>query len=282
MNRFSSRFATLAFALLLVGAPAHAQETLRLNAQFRALFEPAIAPSIASTVVVRSAGKDLCLGTIVGPDGWILTKYSELVEPITCRLPDGTESEARVVGVQTTNDLAVLKVEAKDLKPIVWQDSSKVAVGDWLATVGIAKSPVSVGVVSVNTRKMPTPYGPARVQPGTSSGYLGIRFENITGGIVVRGVEENTPAFKAGLRQEDTILSVNLKSVADRESFQELLAGTIIIRQRGTRVHPGRNVGCGVDHTLYATSDGVVVFHEGKLGRKYVSVDPAPLAIAAE
>ena len=65
---------------------------------------------------------------------------------------------------------------------------------------------------------------------------------------------------------------------------QELLAGTIIIRQRGTKVHPGRNVGLGVDHTIFATSDGIVVFHEGKLGRKYVSVDPKPaaLAIAAE
>jgi large subunit ribosomal protein L27 len=67
---------------------------------------------------------------------------------------------------------------------------------------------------------------------------------------------------------------------------QELLAGTIIIRQRGTRVHPGRNVGLGKDHTIFATSDGVVVFHEGKLGRKYVSVDPRadtmPEAIAAE
>ena len=64
---------------------------------------------------------------------------------------------------------------------------------------------------------------------------------------------------------------------------QELLAGTIIIRQRGTKVHPGRNVGCGVDHTLFATAPGVVVFHSGKLGRKYVSVDPVqPVAIAAE
>ena len=64
---------------------------------------------------------------------------------------------------------------------------------------------------------------------------------------------------------------------------QELLAGTIIIRQRGTKVHPGRNVGCGVDHTLFATAHGVVVFHSGKLGRKYVSVDPVqPVAIAAE
>lgn len=69
---------------------------------------------------------------------------------------------------------------------------------------------------------------------------------------------------------------------------QTLNAGTIIIRQRGTRVHPGRNVGLGKDHTLYALSDGIVVFHTGKLGRKYVSVDPtpandvAPVAIAAE
>ncbi len=64
---------------------------------------------------------------------------------------------------------------------------------------------------------------------------------------------------------------------------EQVLAGTIIIRQRGTRVHPGRNVGLGVDHTLYATAHGAVTFHEGKLGRKYVSIDPVqPEAIAAE
>jgi large subunit ribosomal protein L27 len=45
-------------------------------------------------------------------------------------------------------------------------------------------------------------------------------------------------------------------------------------------VHPGVNVGLGKDHTLYATADGVVSFHEGKLGRKYVSV--VPVAVAAE
>ena len=56
--------------------------------------------------------------------------------------------------------------------------------------------------------------------------------------------------------------------------------GNIIIRQRGTRVYPGVNVGLGKDHTLFATSGGRVRFHEGRLGRKYVSVDM--LAIAAE
>ena len=61
---------------------------------------------------------------------------------------------------------------------------------------------------------------------------------------------------------------------------QDVLAGTIIIRQRGTKVHPGTNVGLGKDHTIYATADGVVNFHAGRLGRKYVSI--VPLAIAAE
>ncbi|CAM3174808.1 hypothetical protein SPAN111604_08290 [Sphingomonas antarctica] len=51
------------------------------------------------------------------------------------------------------------------------------------------------------------------------------------------------------------------------------LSGNIIVRQRGTRVWPGVNVGCGRDHTLFATAEGRVRFHLGKLGRKYVSVD---------
>jgi len=54
---------------------------------------------------------------------------------------------------------------------------------------------------------------------------------------------------------------------------QQILAGGIIIRQRGTKFHPGRNVGCGRDHTLFATADGVVEFQvKGPKNRKYVTV----------
>ena len=54
---------------------------------------------------------------------------------------------------------------------------------------------------------------------------------------------------------------------------QEVLAGNIIVRQRGTRFHPGANVGCGKDHTLFAKSDGVVEFSvKGPKQRKYVNV----------
>lgn len=57
---------------------------------------------------------------------------------------------------------------------------------------------------------------------------------------------------------------------------QSINAGGIIVRQRGTRLHAGVNVGCGKDHTLFAKADGVVRFEtKGPNNRKFVSVDPA-------
>ncbi len=54
---------------------------------------------------------------------------------------------------------------------------------------------------------------------------------------------------------------------------QAVSAGNIIVRQRGTRFHPGTNVGCGKDHTLFAKADGVVEFKvKGPNKRKYVNV----------
>jgi len=51
-------------------------------------------------------------------------------------------------------------------------------------------------------------------------------------------------------------------------------SGNIIIRQRGTVHHPGLNVGMGVDHTIFATTDGIVEFKKKKNDRSYVSVIP--------
>lgn len=56
---------------------------------------------------------------------------------------------------------------------------------------------------------------------------------------------------------------------------EEVIAGNIIIRQRGTKVHPGNNVGIGKDHTIYSRIDGVVSFENLDSKRKKVSVYPA-------
>ncbi|MCH2215209.1 MAG: 50S ribosomal protein L27 [Flavobacteriales bacterium] len=56
---------------------------------------------------------------------------------------------------------------------------------------------------------------------------------------------------------------------------QQAIAGNIIVRQRGTKHHPGVNVGMGKDHTLFALTDGTVEFRKRKGDKSYVSVVPA-------
>ena len=56
---------------------------------------------------------------------------------------------------------------------------------------------------------------------------------------------------------------------------ESVVPGNIIIRQRGTKVHPGDNVGMGKDHTIFAKAEGRVKFHKTR-ARTTVSVDPTP------
>ncbi|GCC52513.1 50S ribosomal protein L27 [Chryseotalea sanaruensis] len=59
---------------------------------------------------------------------------------------------------------------------------------------------------------------------------------------------------------------------------QGVIAGNIIVRQRGTKHHPGKNVGMGKDHTLFALTNGVVVFKKGRENKSTVIVEPAAQA----
>ncbi|MBX3052567.1 MAG: 50S ribosomal protein L27 [Caldilineaceae bacterium] len=64
-----------------------------------------------------------------------------------------------------------------------------------------------------------------------------------------------------------------------RYGGEEVTAGSIIVRQRGTRIFPGTNVGRGKDDTLYATTDGYVTFEWEKKNRKRVSVYPEKVQV---
>ena len=65
---------------------------------------------------------------------------------------------------------------------------------------------------------------------------------------------------------------------------QKAIAGNFIVRQRGTTHHPGRNVGMGKDHTLFALVEGTVFFKKGVKDRSFVHILPVPVeqAVAAE
>ena len=85
---------------------------------------------------------------------------------------------------------------------------------------------------------------------------------------------------KAGGSSRNGRDSVGRRLGVKKFGGQEVIGGNIIVRQRGTKFYPGTNVGMGKDHTLFALEAGRVRFHDGKLGRKYVSVDA--MAEAAE
>jgi len=59
---------------------------------------------------------------------------------------------------------------------------------------------------------------------------------------------------------------------------QSVLAGNILVRQRGTKFHAGDNVGCGKDHTLFALVDGQVAFQTKRAGRTFISIVPMAAA----
>ena len=66
-----------------------------------------------------------------------------------------------------------------------------------------------------------------------------------------------------------------------RADGQEVLAGNILVRQRGTKIHPGTNVGIGKDDTLFALVDGVVRFERKGRDKKQVSVYPLDEVVSA-
>ena len=63
---------------------------------------------------------------------------------------------------------------------------------------------------------------------------------------------------------------------------EAVVAGNIIVRQRGTRWYPGSNVGLGKDHTLFALTDGKVAFRDGRQGRKFVHVEAISMPAMAD
>src|SRR5262245_32431295 len=108
----------IVFGFLAASSPAWAQRggrslasNLRDGRDVKSAFKSIVADASQSTVRVMSSGRDVALGAVVGADGWIVTKYSELREPLLCRFSDGKQLPAKIVGEDPKLDLAMLKVD---------------------------------------------------------------------------------------------------------------------------------------------------------------------------
>ena len=109
-------------------------------------FKSVVADANAATVKIRAGDKDIAHGTVVDSAGYILTKASELTGDFKVRLRDGTDKDATIVGVAEDHDLAMLKIDAKNLPKIEWADAKKADVGQWVITPGLSDSPMALGV----------------------------------------------------------------------------------------------------------------------------------------
>lgn len=87
---------------------------------------------------------------------------------------------------------------------------------------------------------------------------------------------------KAGGSSKNGRDSVGRRLGVKKYGGEEVLAGNIIVRQRGTKWRPGKNVGLGKDHTIYALLNGQVLFTKGKGGAPIVNIVPANDATQAQ
>jgi serine protease Do len=157
-----------------------------------------------STVIVLCDGKPAVLGTIVRKDGLILTKFSELHGKITCKI--GTsELPATVVKKRNEHDLALLKVDAKDLTPIVWAEGDAPVPGSWLITPSADNDALGMGVVSIATRSIAD--APSMVMKNRAM--VGVLLDQQAKNALVQSVSPGLPAALGGLKAGDVIEKIN-------------------------------------------------------------------------
>jgi serine protease Do len=178
-------------------------------------FREVISEPGKSTVQVYCDGYRAALGVVVRSDGHIATKASELKGKIECQLANESKKRlATVVARDAETDLAILKVEGKDLPVAPWSEAEPPPVGSWLATPGMLADPLTIGVVSVAARKILPPQAALGVQLDVN--------ENIAR---ITSVAPGLAAERAGLRDGDIIRKVDGVEMKDRPQLQQTIRG---------------------------------------------------------
>jgi serine protease Do len=184
---------------------------LKDGIHIREAFRDVVARVNASTVAVLVDGRQIALGAIVSPDGFILTKASDLADDVHCRIRGRGIVPATVVGIHSRYDVALLKVDLTGLTAVEWAEGRDPRVGQWLATPGLDDLPVAVGIVSVGRR----PIAPEK-------GVLGIQLSQEASGPKVTHVVPGSAAARAGVQIGDIIVKAGDQRVDNPQSFDQL------------------------------------------------------------
>ncbi len=167
------------------------------------------------TVRVESDGEEVAFGVIVEADGYIITKASRLRDQLMVRLPNDRKLSAEYIGYHPKHDLALLKINAKGLDTVEWQEEADPAVGRWVVTPDQQGAPRAVGVLSVTRREIPE----VKVR-----GVLGIRLDGPNNSATVQEVFPKSAADLCGLEPGDVIQRVNDFNVDSRGALMQKIA----------------------------------------------------------
>jgi len=200
----------------------------------------------ASTVAVLVDGRQIALGVIVSPDGYILTKASDLSDDLQCRVHGNGIVGAKIVGIHSRYDVALLKVDLTGLPAVEWAEGRDPHVGQWLATPGMDDLPVAVGIVSVGRRPIPP-----------EKGVLGIQLSDGAPGPKVTHVVPGSAAARAGVQIGDIIVKAGDQRVDNPQSFDQLLhkfapgdSVSVVVRRGGKQLTVRATVGRAVGGPL--------------------------------
>lgn len=225
----------------------------RSHASIRSVFRDTVKQAAKSTVEVWSERQRAALGTIVQADGYVLTKASEIKGNIECHFADGRRLPATLIGTSQEFDLALLKVDAVDLVPVIWSEQKQVPVGSWLVTAGQAETPQAIGVVSSAPRRIAMPQA-----------VLGVRLSETAEGPEIAHVVLDSAASRARLQSGDLILKVGEQVTTTPESvsstIQRYLPGDEVVLQirRGGTTKPMKVV-LGDINTLGNTAQAEIM-----------------------
>lgn len=184
--------------------------------------EPVMKKNPGVTALVTVDGKLAALGTVISANGRILTKNAETDEGKLAVKLGGEEYEAKVLKRFPQRDLALLKIEAKNLRSVRFQIEEP-ELGSILTASGAESEPLGIGLLSVPGRAM------------SKVGFIGIQAAEGEAGVLIARLVSGGAAEQAGLKENDVITSLDNEKVEDPISFGGLIRG----RKAGEDVRVG-------------------------------------------
>lgn len=195
-------------------------------------FEAVSRGATDSVVKLDVQGTTVALGAVVDSRGWVITKASQIqAGKLTAWLASGREVPAKVLARDEENDVALVEVSARGLKPVEWA-AGRPRIGQWAITPGIASTPQAVGILSASPRRIPH-----------ARALLGVQLARGGSEARVDEVMKGFGAEKAGVTPGDVIIAVNGEKVSAGDEvirrlreLREGLTVTLRLRRAGSEL----------------------------------------------